>query len=309
MWKSSYSSGSGINNGVADPSSFRREISSFAPKFAGFEQHDSQEFLIYALDGIHTELNRIIKKSSSSEEDQSLPSLPLKVCYSAGLMMALEWLSYFFFIFNQQITYQDIEEEGISHEEKSQRCLSFYLQKDSSIITDLFLGQFRSTLRCTHCSHESVTFEPFWVVSVPLSKDTIDLQECLELFVREETLDGDEMPSCDDCKDRRKSTKWYSFERWPEILVVHLKRFAPSGSYRAKLTSNIQVPLSQLDLRYTLFEKTNFCPKIQFWQNFTIFSGNQGSQQLKSANPQHFHEFFTKNFFDNFSREIKVVNS
>ena len=109
-----------------------------------------------------------------------------------------------------------------------------------------------------------MTFEPFWVVSVPLSKDTIDLQECLELFVREETLDGDEMPSCDDCKDRRKSTKWYSFERWPEILVVHLKRFAPSGSYRAKLTSNIQVPLSQLDLRYTLFEKTNFCPKIQF---------------------------------------------
>ena len=25
--------------------------------------------------------------------------------------------------------------------------------------------------------------------------------------------------------------------------------------------------------------------------------------------PQHFHEFLTQNFFDNFSREIKVVNS
>ena len=25
--------------------------------------------------------------------------------------------------------------------------------------------------------------------------------------------------------------------------------------------------------------------------------------------PQHFHEFFTPNFLDNFSREIKVVNS
>ena len=25
--------------------------------------------------------------------------------------------------------------------------------------------------------------------------------------------------------------------------------------------------------------------------------------------PQHFHEFFTKKFFDNFSREIKVVHS
>ena len=27
------------------------------------------------------------------------------------------------------------------------------------------------------------------------------------------------------------------------------------------------------------------------------------------TNPQHFHEFFTQIFFDNFSREIKVVNS
>ena len=30
---------------------------------------------------------------------------------------------------------------------------------------------------------------------------------------------------------------------------------------------------------FTLFEKSNFCPKIQFWQT-----------------PQHFHEFFTKKF-------------
>ena len=44
---------------------------------------------------------------------------------------------------------------------------------------------------------------------------------------------------------------------------------------------------------YTLFEKSNFCPKIQFWQNPNIFT---------SFSPNFF-------FFDNFSREIKVVNS
>ena len=43
---------------------------------------------------------------------------------------------------------------------------------------------------------------------------------------------------------------------------------------------------------FTLFEKSNFCPKIQFWPK-----------------PQHFHEFFTPNCFYNFSREFKVVNS
>ena len=145
------------------------------------------------------------------------------------------------------ITYADIEEEGISATEKSRRCWIFYLSKDSSIITDLFLGQFRSTLKCTECQHESVTFEPFWVVSVPLSKDSVDLQSCLELFVKSEILDGDEMPTCDNCKARRKCTKGYSFEKWPQVLVIHLKRF--SGSYRTKLTSHIHTPLTQLDLR------------------------------------------------------------
>lgn len=207
MWKSS--SSSGINNGIHDPSSFRREIGTFAPKFMGFDQHDSQEFLLYALDGIHTELN------------QKDP--------------------------NPQITYKDIEEENISAKERSERCWRFYLSKDNSLITDLFLGQFRSTLKCTQCEHESVIFEPFWVVSVPLAKDTVDLQECLELFVRAETLDGEEMPKCEACKERRRCIKWYSFERWPPVLVIHLKRF--SGSYRTKLSNMIQTPLKALDLR------------------------------------------------------------
>ncbi len=59
MWKSSSPTGS--NHGVQDPSGFRREIGTFAPKFLGFDQHDSQEFLQYTLDGIHTELNRVSK--------------------------------------------------------------------------------------------------------------------------------------------------------------------------------------------------------------------------------------------------------
>ena len=42
----------------------------------------------------------------------------------------------------------------------------------------------------------------------------------------------------------------------------------------------------------TLFEKSNFCPKIQFWQNSNFFTS-----------------FSPKFFFNNFSREIIVVHS
>ena len=70
----------------------------------------------------------------------------------------------------------------------------------------------------------------------------------------------------------------------------------------------------------TLFEKSNFCPKIQFWTTPTfsrvfppIFFGrfflwNQSCQQLKSPKPQHFHEIFTqKNRI--FGQQMKISNS
>lgn len=83
--------------------------------------------------------------------------------------------------------------------EAGRRCWRKYLQRDNSMVTDLFLGQFRSTLKCTVCDHESVTFEPFWVVSLPIppaatasrsirgfGDDTVKLQDCLDLFVKGE---------------------------------------------------------------------------------------------------------------------------
>ena len=56
----------------------------------------------------------------------------------------------------------------------------------------------------------------------------------------------------------------------------------------------------------------NFCLFVYFSLSvieFIFFSWNQSCQQLKIGNFQHFHEFFIPNFFDHFSREIKVVNS
>ena len=70
-------------------------------------------------------------------------------------------------------TYEEIlDDPDLSPEAKGTQCMSVYLSKDDSFITDLFLGQFRSTLKCTTCHNESVTFEPFWVISVPIPKAT-----------------------------------------------------------------------------------------------------------------------------------------
>lgn len=38
------------------------QVGRFAPQFSGFQQHDSQELLAFLLDGLHEDLNRIMKK-------------------------------------------------------------------------------------------------------------------------------------------------------------------------------------------------------------------------------------------------------
>lgn len=67
---------------------------------------------------------------------------------------------------------------------------------DNSKIVDIFVGQLKSTLKCTYCGHCSVTFDPFWDLSLPIPQKVgpIRLQQCLDSFTREETLDGDEKP-------------------------------------------------------------------------------------------------------------------
>ena len=50
--------------------------------------------------------------------------------------------------------------------------------------------------RCTACGHASVTFDPFWDLSLPIPSKTgqVRLQACFDLFTKEEVLDGDEKP-------------------------------------------------------------------------------------------------------------------
>lgn len=61
----------------------------------------------------------------------------------------------------------------------------------------------------------------FRIHSVPLqSSSRCKLESCLDFFIKEEVLDGDEMPTCSKCKTRRKSTKSFTIQRFPKYLVI-----------------------------------------------------------------------------------------
>ncbi|XP_043997621.1 ubiquitin carboxyl-terminal hydrolase 2-like [Gambusia affinis] len=200
------------SNEAVSPSEFRNQVQKFAPKFIGCNQQDAQEFLRFLLDGLHNEVNRATTR--------------------------------------RKVSAQDIDH--LPDEEKARRTWNMYLEREDSKVVDLFAGQLKSSLTCTVCGFRSTVFEPFWDLSVPIAQKSsgeVTLKDCLRLFTREDVLDGEERPTCNKCKARRKCTKRFSIQRFPQVLVLHLKRFSDSNVRASKLNTFVDFPLKDLDLR------------------------------------------------------------
>ncbi|XP_039249934.2 ubiquitin carboxyl-terminal hydrolase 15-like isoform X1 [Styela clava] len=118
------------NHSSVSPREFKYKVSSFAPQFSGYQQHDSQELMAFLIDGLHEDLNRIDNK----------PYVELKD--SAG-----------------RPDYDVAIEAWKNH-----------LRRNDSIIVDMFHGLFKSTIVCPDCDRVSVTFDPFGYLPLPLPK-------------------------------------------------------------------------------------------------------------------------------------------
>ncbi|DAA22233.1 ubiquitin carboxyl-terminal hydrolase 2 isoform X2 [Bos indicus] len=207
-------------NDVVSPSEFKTQIQRYAPRFVGYNQQDAQEFLRFLLDGLHNEVNRVIARPKSNTEN--LDHLP--------------------------------------DDEKGRQMWRKYLEREDSRIGDLFVGQLKSSLTCTDCGYCSTVFDPFWDLSLPITKrgyPEVTLMDCMRLFTKEDVLDGDEKPTCCRCRARKRCIKKFSIQRFPKILVLHLKRFSESRIRTSKLTAFVNFPLRDLDLREFASENTN----------------------------------------------------
>ncbi|XP_054854170.1 ubiquitin carboxyl-terminal hydrolase 2 isoform X1 [Eublepharis macularius] len=199
-------------NESVSPSEFKTQIQRYAPRFVGYNQQDAQEFLRFLLDGLHSEVNRVLVRPKAGTDN--LDHLP--------------------------------------DDEKGRQMWMKYLNREDSRIGDLFVGQLKSSLTCGACGYCSTAFDPFWDLSLPIAKKSygeVNLIDCMRLFTKEDVLDGDEKPTCCRCKARTKCTKKFSIQRFPKILVLHLKRFSEARMRSSKLTTFVNFPLKDLDLR------------------------------------------------------------
>lgn len=96
------------------PREFKMQLQRFAPQFSGYQQHDSQELVAFLLDGLHEDLNRVLKKPYIEKPD-----------WEGGGDKDLVMLA--------------------------KRSWEGYKKRNDSVIVDLFQGQYRSTLICPEC--------------------------------------------------------------------------------------------------------------------------------------------------------------
>ncbi|KAJ7311039.1 hypothetical protein JRQ81_006636 [Phrynocephalus forsythii] len=202
------------------PKDFKMTIGKINDQFAGYSQQDSQEMLLFLMDGLHEDLNKRADNRKRYKEEN-----------------------------NDQL--EDSKAADLAWQK--------HKQLNESIIVALFQGQFKSTVQCLTCHKKSRTFEAFMYLSLPLaSTSKCTLQECLRLFSKEEKLTDNNKFYCSHCKTRRDSLKKIEIWKLPPVLLVHLKRFSYDGRWKQKLQTSVDFPLESLDLsQYVIGPKSN----------------------------------------------------
>jgi len=108
------------------PSNIKNSMSKFTRTFSGYSQQDSQEFLSYFLDALHEDLNQVIQKPYESIPDYNGEPIP----------------------------------------DYAKKQFQIHTNRNRSFIVDTFHGQFYSKTQCPECKYESVTCDPFDILSL-----------------------------------------------------------------------------------------------------------------------------------------------
>ncbi|KAL3924746.1 MAG: hypothetical protein SGILL_000856 [Bacillariaceae sp.] len=202
------------------PRLLKQTVASFAPQFNNSYQHDSQEFCQFLMDGLHEDCNRVISKPYVEE----------------------------------------LEGYGMEDRKAAIETWNKHVLRHDSIIVDRCQGMHRSHLTCPSCGRESIKFEVFSTISLPLVLEdkglngTMQVEDCIEKFLEGEQLDELNAWYCPNCKKHVCALKMIALWSVPDILILHLKRFqfenctVSNNLLRSKIDDTVKFPVDGLDL-------------------------------------------------------------
>ena len=83
------------------------------------------------------------------------------------------------------------------------------------------------------------------------STNSVSIYDCLNYFMMEETLSGNDKWYCSRCKDHVTAQKKMEVYKAPDYLIIHLKRFSHQRNVMfgsRKLNDFINYPVNGLDM-------------------------------------------------------------
>ena len=244
-------------NKVIIPETFKDTLGRLNRAFYGFGQQDAQECVSFILDEIHENLKIKIGMDVLSEKytmpdkiiefGQRYSDLKNSISQSEGETKLKLQHIYYQYINTYLMEY--IIYSGIDYWKN-------YISNGYSIIRELFTGLSLTETKCNTCMHTSLAYEPYinLQIAIPLSRDTVDLQDCLKEHTNMRTLIENNKYQCLICKDLKEAHQKTSLFIIPEIIVIQLKRFTNDDNGRTgKNTTNITFPLKNLNLKDYLY--------------------------------------------------------
>ena len=226
------------------PRGFKSAIDSHMKQFNGFKQHDAQEFLTALLDRIHDEIktNIVVDKYNLTDEFQEYIIKKVSLFNQINGNISETDKQHF------QMQLTQLLQENISKEIYLNGIEKIIknIEKNHSIISDIFMGMYMSCVVCANCNFNSFTYEPFNMLTLEICDSNMNmfknLHECISNFLKTESVEY----TCERCKIKTLAQKTISIFSMPEKLIIHFKRFKFVNGRSAKINSIIDFPLDNI---------------------------------------------------------------
>ena len=244
------------NNNAVNPNDVKKAIMRVSKTFAGFSQQDTQEFLSYFLDAIHEDINQIFIKPYIQQKDY------------AG-----------------EPIHEFAKEAWMNH-----------LLRNKSFIVDIFHGQYFSKILCPTCKHESVTCDPFDMLSLNLpAKEQVKFEGYFVSY----TYDKDTysvsfivngMTTLDEILD--KIVKDWNKQISDDENKLEIANLIPYFYLRSKIVDRIKKPYNKIRAKEIMQSDNIFFVLEGYSKIYTslVFESNDDStirQELKNSTLVH----------------------
>ncbi|BCS83266.1 putative ubiquitin carboxyl-terminal hydrolase [Cotonvirus japonicus] len=257
------------DNCIVMPTSFRKIFGEVRDKFFyGYEQHDAEEAYSCIIQKMQEELAEVknIKfktTRSSVKEFLNFVNITREKINNSSDIKEKENLFEMYKNMKKQMPKEALTVASFREMKK-------YYDNGHSFITEIFSGYSHSSICCPdkNCGFTNDRFDPFTHLSLSIPTDIshnqIDIIDCLKEYFSEETLDKDNLWTCEGCHNKVNAVKKTKLWTSPPILVVQLKRFGILKM--SKDMRLVNFPLDNLDIKSVVSSyqfEDNLCTKYK----------------------------------------------